>query len=501
ERYFVNYNAEEAISQNRIIKCTGSRCVKEQYHPGFYLDGSFEDVKTETGEDEEETTTTFNIQLIYCTTDDGCNSINKDSEGTALVDGYYLDASTYNVTMGENGKNVTVYKGLIKCEGVIENEEVIGYSCAKVESSNIHDGYYLNAINGDDDKFTNALIKCSEGQCNAYTVPGEANSIFVNEDTGKLIQCFDTTSSSGRKRSGEVTKGCNAFASTATLEVPVFYLNAAATNDTTVAYKDDIIRCGKFGESEEVQCQILDGANEVGEYSVFVNGNLNGASNGLSDDDAITNTDSTATEQLIICSGNTCEAVESTVASDTGYDHYYVNAGVYTTTEEEEQTFTLIKCTYDTSATVCSPVVVPTMNGTEMFFINGNYDLDTAHYLVKCTSLTTCTPYGTTPTPESDGTVEYFVYGAPDTDDPLVDAVLTVTHGSSAATDTSSSGRKREGDDPTTPTTPNITFTLVRGEANDIYINAFTHNLIQCFDASNAGSGRNVRMTREPPKV
>ncbi|ORX49589.1 scaffoldin [Piromyces finnis] len=489
KRYFINYNSKNAT--DRIIQCNGNDCKSEEYHPGFYLDASYEVAGT-----DDNVKYTY-PQLIKCTEnendDDGeCISIKKDeTENSPLVSGYYLNARTF--------KDSDNYSGLIKCECNVDT-----CSCSEVDKADLKEGFYLDSstykptddTEGDKSYF-GGLIKCEKTKdndenysCKTFTVK-EENSIYINQDTGKLIQCSTNGS-------------CSAFDSTGTSDVPAFYINAAATDDENIGYKDDIIKCGKLGESDtEVKCEVLNGENdeEVKDNYVFLNANLL---------DANKNKDGEANKPLIVCSEDKCTATASGVISSDVIDQYYVNAGEYTTTTENgvDSVYKLIKCTYNSSeGAVCSAVVVPEMNGDEMFFINGNKDIDSDNYLVRCgvekeenangqndrnarkrinikrkeetdDKDIVCTPYGTEEI-LGEGTIEYFIYGVPDSADKLTSAILKVTHGTPASDNQSKRQEK---------TAASPSFELVTGKANEIYINASDNKLIQCFDKADGSS-------------
>jgi len=133
------------------------------------------------------------------------------------------------------------------------------------------------------------------------------------------------------------------------------------------------------------------------------------------------------------------------------------------------------------------------MNGNEIFFINGHYlKNDDENYLVKCSyedgqggtgrrdlkkSLNsrdgneteekqiTCKPYATTGV--TGPTVEFFIYGE---STGLTKAILKVTLPAAGGS------RKRQTQ------TSTITFEIIDGNEDNIYINASNGKLIQCYD-------------------
>jgi len=354
---------------------------------------------------------------------------------------------------------VTTYSKLIKCTvEKDENNNNLPPVCTLYPSPKA--GFYINAITTTD-KFTESLIQCTgEGTnvaCQVKTLveDKDKDSIFINNDTSKLIQCID-----------KGTNGCKEFASTGTSTVPAFYINGgkagsfvvpATTRSTETSYEDLLIRC------TDRECELA----EAGEFKVYLNANLKDTSNGATTD-PITNANSgDTTHQLIICSEGKCDPSED--AGTGTATNYYVNGGVDSNATDKTKS-ALIKC-FSSETPKCSLSDVTVATGvTENFYINGNVAKDAVHYLIKCTS-NGCEPFTTTNPLAAKDDVEYYVHGAQTA---FTDAIIQCTLAEVTA------ARKREQEEPKKFTSSDCKF-VTTPAANQIYINSFNQKLIQCY--------------------
>ncbi|KAL6631435.1 scaffoldin [Neocallimastix sp. 'constans'] len=464
ERYFINYNGA-ASSKNQIIHCNGDDCETIASVKGYYVDSGSETVTTTTSRRRGSTpatktttsATTSYAKLISCPTDDGvCTSLASAS----ILPGFYIDASSAKTTTQADGTSaVTTYSKLIKCTvEKDENNNNLPPVCTLYPSPKA--GFYINAITTTD-KFTESLIQCTgEGTnvaCQVKTLveDKDKDSIFINNDTSKLIQCID-----------KGTNGCKEFASTGTSTVPAFYINGgkagsfvvpATTRSTETSYEDLLIRC------TDRECELA----EAGEFKVYLNANLKDTSNGATTD-PITNANSgDTTHQLIICSEGKCDPSED--AGTGTATNYYVNGGVDSNATDKTKS-ALIKC-FSSETPKCSLSDVTVATGvTENFYINGNVAKDAVHYLIKCTS-NGCEPFTTTNPLAAKDDVEYYVHGAQTA---FTDAIIQCTLAEVTA------ARKREQEEPKKFTSSDCKF-VTTPAANQIYINSFNQKLIQCY--------------------
>ena len=409
---------EEKDNQENITGYSCSQVAESDMKIGFYLDSSTYNASSKTVS-----------QLIYCD-DSGCTSFNKESS-QPLVAGYYLDSSTYKTT-----NLIDYFGGLIKCSEEKDGQGMItNYSCLKVTDTEIKKGYYLNSSTykkpaqstTDKTNYFDELINCVEEKdengdttghtCHAFTVENE-NSIYINQDTDKLIQCSTNE------------KGCSAFDSTGS-DVPAYYINAAADTTTANDYSDDIIKCVK--DNDKVQCKEFSDADKVGENFVFLNANLKGVDNGATGDAKIENING-STEQLIICSANKCNAIASTVTEENA--EYYLNSGIYTDTNS--QTYSLLKCYYDstvdTTSTKCISINLESADKNKTY-LNGNWKsdadnsgkrTDTTNKLIRCSNATTCSLISGSVSNDDDS-IYYVNAGTISTTEKLTDALIVCT--------------------------------------------------------------------------
>jgi len=362
-----------------------------------------------------------------------------------------VDASSAQTTTPSGGTGVvTTYSKLIKC--IVEqdeNNQDLPPACELVTSPKA--GFYINAITTTD-KFTESLIECTgEGtnvacQVKTLDTTKDKDSIFINSNTGKLIQCKDGTD------------GCQEFASTGTSTVPAFYVNggkagSSAPTTATEDYSDLLIRC------TNEKCELANG----GENNVYLNANLNGTTNGATQNEIINDSSGDSTNHLIICSEGSC--VPSADSATT--TNYYVNSGADSDATESA----LIKCS-STGTPNCELIDVTLGTGvTEIFYINANISKDAVHYLIKCNS-NGCEPFTTTNVLAATDDVEYYVHGTPKTDD-LTESIIACTLSEVTAS------RKRSTPE-TKQFTASCTF-VAAPTANQIYINSFNRKLIQCY--------------------
>jgi len=384
--YYMNSGSDK--DTNLLIKCT-DKCVSAvaEATTGYYLDYGSKDGDKFT-------------KLISCTEATACDN------SLEVVKGYYINEDTKAPTTPPSKRSTAAatFSGLITCD---ESSK-----CGLFDTPTA--GFYKNAIPDETNKFTKSLIQCTgEGDSIACELKdlnesSDANSVFINNDTNKLILCIDKSD-----------KGCIEFPSTGTSTVPAFYVNggkagslapAAARRTETVSYADLLIRC------TDAECALA----EAGEFKVYLNANLKGTTDGA-DTPAATNSDSgDTTNHLIICSEGKCEPTAD-AAEDT---NYYINGGVDSNATDKTKS-ALIKCS-SSGTPKCKLSDATLATGvTENFYINANVAKDAVHYLIKCTS-NGCEPYKKDPSSAS-GAKEYYVHGEPDAENKLTNAVIECT--------------------------------------------------------------------------
>jgi hypothetical protein len=416
--YYLNSGSDK--TSNPLIKCT-DKCVTAvaEVTTGVYLDyGS------------KESSDKF-AKLITCTATTTC-----DNTTVTAVKGYYINedskvAATPTTPPTKRSTVTATFSGLITCDKNLK--------CGLFDTPTA--GFYINANPGST-KLTKSLIQCTgEGESIACELKDlnatkDANSVFINNDTNKLIQCKDDT------------EGCKEFASTGTSTVPAFYVNggkagsfapAAARRDETVNYADLLIRC------TDAECVLA----EAGEFKVYLNANLKDTSDRAAT--PVTNSYSTDEKQLIICYDGKCETLADTATTT----NYYINGGVDSDATDKTKS-ALIKCTSGTPVTCSTGDATLATGVTENFYINANASKDTQNYLIKCTS-NGCEPYKKDPS-SSSGTTEYYVHGEPNATTKLTDAVIKCEITTSAAC------------------------TPVAATNLDVYIDSYNvNNIIRCF--------------------
>ncbi|OUM57300.1 hypothetical protein PIROE2DRAFT_65082 [Piromyces sp. E2] len=295
-----------------------------------------------------------------------------------LVDGkandIYIDAST------------TTDQDLIQCytdEG--GDPSSVCASIAKMA------GYFINADPDlSTDHYEHDLILCDNDGC-GY-VDGGDDKVFIN--TNFLVASINDHGDAENRLiicSGNECEAKNLDTSTTG---NIFFVNGA--NESDDAYAELLIKCTGI-----TACTPESGAED----SVYLNGNFNGDPT----ETAIVTTDTT--HQLILCNDDgtdkKCTGMESTT---TTYE-YYINAD-FTNADSFDGALILFNV-------LSTPPQV-----TEVFYINGNYANDNNQkYLIQCTSEDTpgCTPYSSGAT---ETAVEYYVHGGAEG---YTDAVIKVT--------------------------------------------------------------------------
>eukprot|EP00833_Pecoramyces_ruminatium_P015722 jgi/Orpsp1_1/1189754/evm.model.d7180000074191.1 len=408
---------------NEIIKCEGENCDVEVNNVGYYIDYGTE-ATTTTGTGDTAVTKTTYSRLISCPSSDTvCTSVSSPSPN------YYIDASsaepeerTETDSEGEE-VNVQYYTKLIYCD--------TNNKCEPVEEPK--PGYYISATPDSTKLLTDALIECSEEPIGCKIITALENTIYINNaEDGMLIQCSDDS-----------TNGCKAFAGTGTADVPVFYMNAATSSLEDEEYSNHIIKCSNTA------CEKISGIKD----GIYLNGNLKG----------ITGSDSTDENQLIKCIDGKCEGLPASIDGS-----YYLNAGKYTisSSSNSSKSYPLIKCSGSPVACEASEVILGKGNPTDVFYINGDYDLSEPgdkKYLIKCTALDSCEFYGET----KEEVVEHYIHGAQSlAADAIIECIIEVI----------------DEDEEIFGAT--CAFIQTAPVKDNLYINSADKNLIQCYGST-----------------
>ncbi|ORY58328.1 scaffoldin [Neocallimastix californiae] len=274
-------------------------------------------------------------------------------------------------------------------------------------------GFYINASVK---TLNNAIISCSGDPVTCKLITPNENSIYLNNsDDKELIQCVSS---------------CKGFDGTKGTNTPAYYINA----DTTATSGSYVIEC-KIDECN---------TKETTENNIFINANFK---------EIAINSDSTDNHQLITCKSDGCSPMAISVDSSDKKE-YFINSGDET---DGTNKYFLITCSNNGSKTTCITDTVTIGSASELFYINGYYDInetskDNINYLIKC-DISSCTPYK----PEKlEMGIEYYVHGGADG---LKNAIISCTIGNAASCDF-----------------------IAESNAYSIYINSFTKKLIQCSD-------------------
>jgi len=285
-----------------------------------------------------------------------------------------------------------------------------------------------------------AIILCSINNGNTKCNKVEtalANSMYINNDDGNLIQCINYSSSGVNK------KGCFPLTESSILgsqDIPTYFVNAGSDDKS-----NRIIKCIYSTVPETASCSPIG----IEKYDVFFNGNLKNENNIYGE-----------VKPLIVCKDDeTCETTTSTLNKN-GFE-FYINAGKYITESDVDNR--LIMCTYTDGTVECEKYKVNDKS-YDLFFINGNYKLsDFENYIIKCASSTNCILYKNSNANINND--EHYIHGYPDSEHPTDKAIIEVTFSTNT-----------QGQTPNIIATAKVKDTSV----NDIYINSLNQNLIRC---------------------
>ena len=459
-KYYLNVSTYD-MSSNPLIQCkNGNDCIMIVALVGFYINDVDGLIKCDSSvlcniiegekgsyyldEGSRSTIDEVHSKIIYCKSTTSCsnetvnygyviNGADKikviECSGTSYISidasesnksKYYLNVSTYDKTTNP----------LINCDNGDECVTIIALT-----------GYYINAAPDSSDSLKKAVFLCSiniNGNSECIEVETVSpDSIYINNDDGKLIQCFNYSSSGVNK------KGCFPLTDSSILgtdDIPTYFVNAGSDGKS-----NRIIKCIYSTDPVNNSCSLIG----IEKYNVYLNGNLKNENNLYGED-----------KPLIICKDDeTCETTMSNLNSN-GYE-FFINAGKYITESVVDNR--LIICTYTDGNVVCEKYKVDDME-YETFFINGNYKLkDFENYMIKCSSPSDCVLYKN---PNANiNNDEHYIYGVVDSEHPTDKAIIEVKFSSN-----------------TQGQTPNILATAQIKDAavNDIYINSFNQNLIRC---------------------
>jgi len=417
-----------------------------QNNVGYYVDSGSEItndsiIKNERSDSKTISMTTFYSKLINCPESNKiCSSISTPSPG------YYVDATSAR-TIEQGASSVTSYSKLIRCESILDEYYESHPRCEVIGSPKA--GFYMNGNPDESNKFKDSLIECvgtTSVTCQVKTLDETSgvNSVFINNDTGKLIQCIDKND------------GCKAFASSGTSSVAAFYINGGKTGifttgvqarTDTMNYSDLLIRC------TDVKCELTKG----GENKVYLNANFKETTDRSYSSIKNSNQSKDFENQLIICNSGKCEPFKNTAIKI----DYYVNSGVNPRASDKKIS-SLIKCTG--SPVICSSTdVILSKGATEIFYVNANSEKDPIHYLIKCSN-SGCEPFTTVNSSAKEGDIEHYVHG---TSTSLMDAVIECT--------------LKESENPELNEFE-ATCNFASPRENYIYLNSYNQKLIQCYD-------------------
>lgn len=345
----------------------------------------------------------LNIKRVYaalpeCRTSDSSNpSDTRKRDGSSSSYCITDNVIKYSNTEINEEKNY-FFNDTHNLISISENDDIssikisYGYKCTKSESKFtcieikdpdlylINTGYYVNVYDnggikydiieaGKDDKaylnnnvsaptLTNAVILCSNNECNIKKDPKDGDVYIISDD--KLIKCSST-------------KGCTS----STQSEETYFLNAA-DND----YKS-LIKCSKESNTNNIKCIIV----SPGSNSYYING-----INGLSSKSIIycndkcesytptvnsffLNVNGKGDKPLINCYSKSC----STQTAE--------NNGYYLSISEDESTYNVIKCTQSNTEMTCT---VQTTSNKGGYYRNADENSNTTYPLIECNSNNGC---------------------------------------------------------------------------------------------------------------
>jgi len=304
-KYYLNKSEYDKIN-NPLIQCTSSECTTMTALVGYYINNDNKLIQCtssssctikdgEVGsyyldEGSRSTIEEVHLKIIYCESTTSCsnetinygyviNGADKtkviECSGTSYIS---IDASESNKT--KYYLNVSAYdkttNPLIKCDNGDECVTIIALA-----------GYYINAAPDNLNSLKKAVFLCNiniNGNSECIEVETVSpDSIYINNDDGKLIQCFNYSSS------GDNKKGCFPLTDSSILgteDIPTYFVNAGSDSKS-----NRIIKCIYSTDPVNNSCSLIG----IEKYNVYLNGNVKNENNIYGED-----------KPLIICKEDGC---------------------------------------------------------------------------------------------------------------------------------------------------------------------------------------------------